>query len=42
MADGQHYSVDIYRLVCAIMLGILTNDGELLIIQPKRAQPQRR
>jgi hypothetical protein len=36
MADGQHYSVDIYRLVCAIMLGILTNDGDLLIIQPKR------
>ena len=42
MADGQHYSVDIYRLVCAIMLGILTNDGELLIIQPKRGQPKRR
>jgi hypothetical protein len=36
MADGQHYSVDIDRLVCAIMLGILTNDGDLLIIQPKR------
>ena len=42
MADGQHYSVDIYRLVCAIMLGILTNDGDLLIIQPKRGQPKRR
>jgi hypothetical protein len=36
MAEGQHYSVDIYRLVCAIMLGILTNDGDLLVIQPKR------
>ena len=34
MADGQHYCVDIYRLVCAIMLGILTDDGDLLIIQP--------
>jgi len=36
MADGQHYSVDIYRLVCAIMLGVLTDDGDLLIIQPRR------
>ncbi|WP_319404987.1 C39 family peptidase [uncultured Desulfosarcina sp.] len=36
LADGQHYCVDIDRLVCAIMLGILTNDGDLLIIQPKR------
>jgi hypothetical protein len=33
MADGQHYSVDIYRLVCAIMLGVLTADGDLLIIE---------
>ena len=41
MADGQHYCVDIYRLVCAIMLGILTDDGDLLIIQPKRGQPKR-
>lgn len=35
LADGQHYSVDIYCLVCAIMLGILTDDGDLLIIHPK-------
>ena len=33
MADGRYYDVAIYRLVCAIMLGILTYDGELLIIR---------
>ncbi len=41
MADGQHYCVDIYRLVCAIMLGTLTDDGDLLIVQPQRGQPKR-
>ncbi len=41
MADGQHYRVDIYRLVCAIMLGTLTDDGDLLIIQPKCGQAKR-
>lgn len=34
LAEGQYYAVDSYRLVCAIMLGILTYDGDLLIIQP--------
>jgi hypothetical protein len=38
MADGQHYLVDIDRLVCAIMLGILTHDGDLLIIQPPKTK----
>jgi hypothetical protein len=33
MASGRYYEVDIYRLICAIMLGILTYDGNLLIIQ---------
>jgi hypothetical protein len=32
----QHYRVGIYRLVCAIMLGILSYDGNLLIIEPKK------
>ncbi|MEJ2164015.1 MAG: hypothetical protein P8X90_00705 [Desulfobacterales bacterium] len=32
-ADSRYYSVSIYRLVCAIMLGIITYDGNLLIIQ---------
>jgi hypothetical protein len=35
LAEGQHYAVDIYRLVCAIMLGILTYDGDLLVIEPR-------
>lgn len=35
-APGQYYRVNIYRLVCAIMLGILTYDGNLLIIQPRK------
>lgn len=36
MADDRYYDVDIYRLVCAIMLGILTYDGNLLIIRKKK------
>lgn len=36
MGRGQHYKVNIYRLVCAIMLGILTYDGNLLVIQPRK------
>ena len=36
LADGQYYAVGIDRLVCAILLGILTCDGDLLIIQPER------
>jgi hypothetical protein len=36
MSENQHYAVAIDRLVCAIMLGILTYDGDLLIIQPER------
>lgn len=35
-ASSRYYSVSIYRLICAIMLGILTHDGNLLIIQQKR------
>lgn len=34
VSDTQYYEVDISRLVCAILLGILTNDANLLIIQP--------
>ena len=33
IAEARYYNVDIYRLVCAIMLGILTYDGNLLIIK---------
>lgn len=34
VSASQYYRVHIYRLVCAIMLGILTYDGNLLIIEP--------
>jgi hypothetical protein len=36
IASSRYYSVNIYRLVCAIMLGILSYDGNLLIIQTKK------
>ena len=39
IANDQHYAVDIYRLVCAIMLGILSYDGNLLMIQKKAKLP---
>ena len=32
----QHYFVDMSRLMCAIMLGTLTYDGDLLAIEPRR------
>ena len=34
VSAGQYYRVDILRLVCAMMLGTLTFDGDLLIIKP--------
>lgn len=37
---GEHkYVVDIDRLVCAILLGVLTYDGNLLVIEP-REEPE--
>jgi hypothetical protein len=38
---GQYYRVDILRLVCAIMLGTLTFDGDLLIIKPAARRKRR-
>jgi hypothetical protein len=38
---GQYYRVNILRLVCAIMLGTLTFDGDLLIIKPTPKKKQR-
>jgi hypothetical protein len=38
IASSRYYSVNIYRLVCAIMLGILSYDGNLLLIQTKKRQ----
>jgi len=40
MSDSQHYKVGIDRLLNAIMLGIVTYDANLLIIQPKRSKKQ--
>jgi hypothetical protein len=34
-SEAQEYEVDINRLICAIMLGILTYDANLLIIEPR-------
>ena len=36
VAAGQYYDVNIYRLICAIMLGVLTYDGDILIIEPPK------
>lgn len=34
----HHYRVRLERLVCAILLGVLTYDANLLIVQPKREE----
>ena len=39
--SGQYYRVNILRLVCAIMLGTLTFDGDLLIIKPTPKKKRR-
>lgn len=36
VSPGQYYHVNIYRLICAIMLGVLTYDGDILIIEPRK------
>lgn len=36
ISPDQYYEVSIDRLVCSILLGILTYDANLLIIQPKK------
>ncbi|MFH1020165.1 MAG: hypothetical protein V1782_06075, partial [Pseudomonadota bacterium] len=36
MATGQKYEVSIDRVICAILLGIVTYDANLLIIEPSR------
>jgi hypothetical protein len=35
----QHYSVGVHRLVGAIMLGVLTFDGNLLLLEPADGRP---
>ena len=36
VAEGQFYAVNIDRVICSIMLGVLTHDANLLVIHPKR------
>lgn len=36
MSTEQYYYVDVYRLVGAVYLGVLTYDANLLVIEPKR------
>lgn len=38
LSDGSRYHVPIDRLVCSIMLGVLTYDGNLLVIRPKKRE----
>lgn len=36
--DEQMYQVSIYRAICAVMLGVLTYDANLLMIEPRRGR----
>jgi hypothetical protein len=38
LASRPYYPVNIYRLICAIILGVLTYDGNLLIISEKKSK----
>lgn len=35
---GPHYEVGINRVLCSILLGVLTYDGNLLILKPREAE----
>lgn len=39
-AEGPIYEVPIERVICAILLGIVTYDSNLLIVEPPRARAQ--
>lgn len=39
LAPGQHYEVPLERVVGAILLGVLTHDANLLLVEPRRKQP---
>lgn len=36
--DEHVYHVSIYRVICAVMLGVLTYDANLLMIEPRRSR----
>ncbi len=42
LAPGQHYEVPLDRAICAIMLGVLTHDASMVLIEPgnRGAQPR--
>ncbi|MBI5510286.1 MAG: C39 family peptidase [Deltaproteobacteria bacterium] len=42
VSNLQHYPVSIDRVICSILLGILTYDGNLLVIQPRRSRRSNR
>jgi hypothetical protein len=42
LAPGHHYLVDIERVLASILLGVLTYDATLLIIEPRRERKGRR
>lgn len=42
LSDGPRYHVGIDRLVCSIMLGVLTYDANLLIVRPRRSDRRAR
>ena len=39
-ADKHHYAVNIDRVVCSILLGVLTYDANLLVLQPRKEAPK--
>ena len=36
ISEGQYYAVTLNHLVCAVMLGIITRDANLLVLSPRR------
>ena len=42
LVGDQHYSVGIHRLLGAILLGVLTYDGNLLVLEPPGRSPEPR
>jgi len=40
VSHSQYYSLSIERVICSILLGILTHDANFLIIEPKRHKKQ--
>ncbi len=36
--EGHHYEAPLARLVCAVLLGVITYDANLLVIEPKKGK----